>query len=99
MNYTDLTLYTLLAGVIVPLLVGLVTKLNASSVVKAILNLGLTAAATLLAVANETDFEWKVFVTNWAVTWVVSVATYYGFYKPSGVSAAINENTSEFGVG
>lgn len=99
MNPSDLTLLTLLTGVIVPLLVGLLTKLNASSAVKAVLNLGLTAAGTLLAVANETDFEWKVFVTSWAIAWTVSVATYYGFYKPSGVSASVNGYTSEFGIG
>lgn len=99
MNYSDLTLLTLLSGVLVPLLVGILAKLNASSVVKSVLNLGLTAAGTLLAVANETDFDWKVFLVNWSVAWVVSVATYYGFYKPSGVSGAVQEKTANFGVG
>ena len=99
MNYSDLTLLTLLSGVIVPLLVGVLSKINASSVVKSVLNLGLTAAASLLAVANQTDFDWKVFVVNWSIAWVVSVATYYGFYKPSGVSGAVQEKTAGFGVG
>ena len=99
MNYTDLTLLTLLAGVVVPLLVGLLTKLNASSSVKSVLNLGLTAAGALLAVANETDFDWKVFVVNWALAWTISIATYYGFYKPSGVSGTVQEKTAEFGIG
>lgn len=99
MDYSNLTLYTLLAGVIVPLLVGLLTKLNASSALKSILNLGLTAAGSLLAVANEATFQWKLFVTNWAIAWVVAVATYYGFYKPSGVSGQVQESTAGFGLG
>ena len=59
MNYSDLTLIALLSGVIVPLLVGVVTKLSASSGVKATLNAGLTALASGSALANELDFEWR----------------------------------------
>jgi len=99
MLYSDMTLLALVSGVIVPLLVGVLTKLNASSGVKAVLNLGLSALAAGLATANEIDFTWKPFLVNFAFTWVVSVATYYGFWRPTEVSTKVQEATAEFGVG
>lgn len=97
--YSDMTLLALLGGVIVPILVGLLTKLNASSGVKAVLNLGLTALAAALATVNEIDFEWRVFLVNWFVSWAVSVATYYGFYKPTTISTQVQTSTANFGIG
>lgn len=99
MDYSDLTLLALLSGVIIPLLVGFLTKLNASSGVKAILNFGLSAATAALALVNEADFEWRPFLVNWALTWVVSIATYYGLWKPTGTSGAVQESTADFGIG
>ena len=99
MLYSDLTLFTLLTGVIVPFLVGVLTKLNAPSSVKAVLNLGLTALGSVLATISEVDFNWKIFLVNWAIAWVVSVGTYYGFYKPTGVSDRAAEATADFGIG
>lgn len=97
--YSDMTLLALLGGVIVPILVGLLTKLNASSGVKATLNLGLTALAAALATANEIDFAWRVFAVNWFVSWAVSVATYYGFYKPTTIAARVQAVAPEVGIG
>lgn len=97
--YSDMTLFALLGGVIVPLLVGLLTKLNASSGVKATLNLGLTALAAALATVNETDFAWRVFLVNWFVSWAVSVASYYGFYKPTTIAAKVQGAAPEVGIG
>lgn len=99
MLYSDMTLIAVIAGVIIPILVGLVTKLQASPSVKAVLNFGLTAAAGLLVTVNEATFEWKVFLVNWSLTWAVSVATYYGLYKPSGISDTVQEKTADIGIG
>jgi|SRR5688572_4935115 len=99
MLYSDMTLLTLVAGVVIPLLVGVLTKLDAHSGVKAVLNLGLSALAAGLATVNEIDFRWHPFLVNFAFTWVVSVATYYGFWRPTEVSIKVQEATAEFGVG
>lgn len=99
MLYSDMTLYALLVGVIVPLLVGLLTKLNASSGIKAVLNLGLVAFGTAIATYNQINWSWKAFAINLGVGWAVSVATYYGFYKPAGVTPTIAKATQNFGVG
>lgn len=97
--YSDLTLYALLVGVIVPLLVGLVTKLNASPGIKAVLNLGLTALGTASVVFNQIDWDWKAFAVNFGVAWAVSVATYYGFYKPAGVADTVAKVAPNVGIG
>ena len=99
MVYSDMTLITILSGVIIPLLVGLLTKLDASSTVKSVLNFGLSALAGGLATVNEADFNWKPFVVNFALTWVVSIATYYGLWKPTEVAPKVQVATADFGVG
>lgn len=99
MEYSDMTLFALVAGVIIPLLVGLLTKLNAPSGVKAVLNFGLSAAAGLLATTTEIDFEWQPFLINWGFTWAISIATYYGLWRPTTVSTEVQEKTADFGIG
>lgn len=97
--YSDMTLLALLVGVIVPLLVGLLTKLNAAPNVKAFLNLGLTALGAALATSNQVGFSWKPFAVNFGVAWAVSVGSYYGFYKPTGTSAAVANVAPGVGLG
>lgn len=97
--YSDMTLYALLTGVLVPILVAIAAKCNASSGLKAILNIGLTALGTALATVNQTDWSWKVFAINFGVGWAVSVASYYGLYKPTGTTAKVADATASFGVG
>lgn len=99
MLYSNMTLYALLTGVIVPLLVGLFSKLNASSGVKSVLNLGLTALGTALVTFNQVNWNWKTFAINFGLGWAVSIGTYYGFYKPTGVAGTIAKTTPNFGVG
>lgn len=97
--YSDMTLLALLIGVIVPLLVGLLTKLNASPAVKSILNLGLTALGTALVTSNQVGFSWKPFAVNFAVAWAVGIGTYYGFYKPTGVANTVSNVAPNTGIG
>lgn len=97
--YSDMTLLALLVGVIVPLLVGLLTKVNASPGIKAFFNLGLTALGAALATSNQIGFSWKPFAINFGVAWAVSVGSYYGFYKPTGTAAKVANIAPEVGVG
>ncbi len=97
---TDVTQLVYWSGLIVPLLVGFVTKLRAGSGVKAMLNLVLSAVIALVAQAVTDE---GVFTTESAyavfATWVVSMASYHGFWRPTGIAGAIAVATRGFGVG
>jgi hypothetical protein len=99
MTASDAALLATLAGVIVPLLVGIVTKLQAPAGLKAMINAALAALGGLAATIVPGDFAWHPFLANWATAWVVSVATYYGLWKPSGVAPAVQQSTAGVGVG
>ena len=92
-------LLALLVGVIVPLLVGLLTKLNASPAIKSVLNLGLVALGSALVTSNQVGFSWKPFLVNLGVGWAVSVGTYYGFYKPTGLAGTVANVAPNTGIG
>lgn len=99
MLYSDMTVYALLIGVVVPLLVGLVAKSTASPGLKSFLNFGLTALGVALATSNQLGFDWKPFLINFGFAWAVSIGTYYGFYKPTGVAGTVANIAPGVGVG
>jgi hypothetical protein len=91
-----------LLGVLVPLLVSLFSKLNAPDPVKVVLNLGLTAVAGVLSTLATTDgtgFDVNGFTHAWVVAFVTAITTYYGLYKPAGVSTGIQNLTPNIGFG
>ena len=97
---SDAQTIVLIAGVAVPILVGLLAKASAPSGLKAILNAALTAAGAVLAQTIPAGaFHWHAFFVAWAATWVVSVASHFGFYKPVGVSGAVQSSTATIGLG
>lgn len=94
-----MSLFVLIGSVIVPLLVGLLTKLHASASVKAVLNLALNGVVAALATVNEIDFDWKVFLINWGFGLAVAVAVYYGVYKPTEVADKVAKIAPDLGIG
>lgn len=97
----DVQILTVISGVFIPLLVGLVSKQITHSGVKAVLNALLSTAAGTLAVLIETGGEVsdvKIWIFNIALTWVISIATYYGLWKPTGVAPAVQDATKGFGL-
>lgn len=93
---------TLIVSTLIPLLVGVVTKLGASSSIKVVTMLVLNAVSALFTVGTQQDGTAVISKTAaiYALFGVVqSVALYYGVWKPSGVSAAINTKTSNVGIG
>jgi uncharacterized membrane protein len=87
----------LVIATLLPLLVGLVTKMSDSSAYKAILLLVLAAVSSVLniwltAIHNNTDVNWKNVLINVALTFVVAVATHFGLWKPSGASAQMQRS-------
>lgn len=90
---------TLIIGTILPVLVGLVTKLDASSKLKGALLLVLNAAQGLIVASRVSDGGAN-FTVDALVLFVAGVAvslmSYYGFYKPHDVSAKL---APDFGIG
>ncbi len=81
---------TLAVTLLLPLAVGLVTKFSTSAGLKAVLLLLFSAvtavASNLLAVDGATDVG--PMITDTIVTFVIAVATYFGFWRPTEVAAA-----------
>jgi small basic protein len=99
MTASDAALLATLAGLLVPLLVGIVTKTTAPAGLKAMINAALSALGGLVATVVPGAFHWHPFLASWATAWVVSIATYYGLWKPTGVAPAIHQSTGTVGVG
>lgn len=74
-----------IVGVLLPILVGLVTKAEAPAKVKIVVNMVLSAAGAL--VVNSVNdlgvavISWEMFAA-WLMQTVVAVASYVGVYKP-----------------
>lgn len=90
----------LLAGPVVALLAGLLTKLDSSSGVKRIVALALSAVAGVVAqvVSANGVLDLEPVLKAAAVSFASSVVSYYFALKPSGLSEKVNTATSSFGV-
>lgn len=95
----DTQTIAMLSGVVIPIVVGILAKFDASSGVKAVLNFGLTALMSVLAEIIPGAFDWQPFLIAWLSAWAVSVATYYGLWKPTGTTQAVQRKTAGVGVG
>ena len=98
----DATIVAIIAGTVIPILVGIITKLHASSGLKALIGLALAVVvATLndIVIANNGTFEVKTALVYLFVTMSTSIATYYGVYKPTLGAAPLAKLTSGFGLG
>ena len=90
---------TILIGCAIPIIIGLITKLNASSKLKGALLLVLNLVQGAI-IASTTATGDAVFTKDslilFAVGVSISLATYYGVYKPSDVPAKL---APDFGIG
>jgi hypothetical protein len=90
-NWTQLL--TLVVAILLPLLVGLVTKLETSSARRTVWLAALSAVFGLLSElltalqANEA-FDLDSALLNWLGIFVISVASYFGAWKPLGTAQA-----------
>lgn len=81
----------LLIGVILPILVGLVTKSTTDASVKAVLLLFLTAVNGFLteyvnAATSSANYDWQTALYTWGGSFVLAVAMHFGVYKSSGIT-------------
>jgi hypothetical protein len=86
-----------LCGLLVPLLVGVITKRYASDGLKGVLNLLLSAVSasvgTVLAANHPGDLSIADFFNSTVNAFVTSIITYYGFWKPTGIAGTVAEKT------
>jgi len=92
----DVSVLTLIVGTLLPIVVGLVTSRVTSSAVKAWLLAGLTLVTTvlqslLLATQTGIPFELGAILVTAATQFFISVATYYGLWKPTGIAGAAQD--------
>lgn len=85
---------SLLIGVVLPLVAGLVTRWTASPGLRAVVLLALSAvtsvAATLLESVNaHRPFDIGATLLTVLGTFLVGTGTHFGLWKPTGVSAAV----------
>lgn len=93
---------TLVVGVVLPLLTGLVTKQAATARAKAVVLLALSADSTVVsgwldAVTAHAHFNLGGTLLTALGTFGVGVGTHYGIWKPTGVTAAIARIKSSTG--
>jgi hypothetical protein len=98
--HMDVGTLSFIAGAVVPLLVGLLTKFNAHPGLKGVLNAVLSAIGGGLAVAIGA--HGTVTLGTWllamAQTFALSIAAYYGIWKPTGVAGAVQNSTANIGL-
>jgi len=81
----------LVLSTVMPLLVGIVTDRVTSGAVKAWLLAAFTLATSVLtgigdAIASGTSFDLGLALILFIPAFVVSVSTYYGLWKPTGIA-------------
>lgn len=91
-----LAVVQLVLTVIMPIAVGLVTTRTTSGAVKAWLLAAFTLATSLLlqladALSSASTFDLGVALLSAIPAFAISVATYYGLWKPTGVGKAAQE--------
>lgn len=100
-DFTDPQTLTRMLGIAIPILVGVVSKKVASQGLKATLNALLSAIGGSLIYLFAADGALNAagFVNAVINTFLVSIATYYGVWKPTGLAGTVAEKTANFGIG
>lgn len=86
----------IILSVFLPILVGLVTTRVTSSAKKSWLLAGLSLLASLFtqlgaAIASQTPFDIGLALLTVIPAFAISVATYYGLWKPTGIAGAAQD--------
>lgn len=92
----DVSVLTLIIGTVMPIVVGLVTTRVTSGAIKAWLLAGLTLVTTvfqamLLAAQSGIPFELGAILVSAVQQFIISVAIYYGLWKPTGIAGAAQD--------
>lgn len=81
----------IVVSLVLPLLVGLLTKQSWNGNLKAVLLLAVAALSAgigqLIAAGSLTD--WKLILGQTAINWLVAVAMHFHVWRPTGVAAEV----------
>lgn len=85
---------SLLIGTVLPVVVGYITKESLNPGLKSGILAGIAGLSGLLtqwldAITSGTHFAWQAAVLSAFATWLVGEASYYKWWKPSGISDAV----------
>lgn len=102
MHFDPAQVISLVVGVVLPLITGLVTKVNTSAGVKAVVLLGLSALTTAVAsfgdaLAAHTPFDLGSTLLTFLSTFLVGVGLHFGLFKPVGAASALQRVGSRRG--
>jgi len=92
---TDTEMWLLVVGTLVPLVIAAVEQARWSIPVRAVVGMVIAAAAGVITtwIVGDVD-DTRSFVTGALLTLVTSIATYFGFWKPTGIAPRIEAATS-----
>ncbi len=81
----------LIISFVLPVLVALVTSANIPAGIKAVLHLFLAAVLSFVTewAAAPAGFDWPTALVLTGVSFLIGVATHFGLYKPTGLSARV----------
>lgn len=84
---------SLMVGVVLPLLVGYVTKAGWSGGVRAVTLAFLSAVSGFLSNYLEagTAFDWRTTFLTMLGTFLIGVGVHFGFWKPVGVTEKVKQ--------
>src|SRR5258708_35209379 len=93
--HLDGQVLSLASGVLLPLVVGLLTRVPASRRLQSLLNalLSAVAGAVTTAIQAKGNIVPQTYLLNIGIAWVSSIATYYGLWEPTGVAGAVKAKT------
>lgn len=94
----------LIVSVLLPVLVGIVTKRFASGGLKATMLLFLAGLSGFLNEFIATSdagevFNWNQALLNWVVSFGVAVLIHFGLWKPTGIADGVQVATRNIGFG
>lgn len=85
----DLLFVNALVGILLPLLVQLIAKAHASAQVKSLVNLGLSAAASVLTpLVTASHIDWRLTGLSFLQVFVLAVASHFGLLSPVGLTGS-----------
>ena len=94
---SDLQFYAAVVGVLLPLLTAIVVQTHWADQVKAIAQAALSFVAAVVITYTEGNLDGdhlRQLFMAFLIVFAPAIATYYGFYKPTGIAPSIERATT-----